>query len=195
MTVITHFANCTMDTFWDDCSAFLAQTQRHFNTNDVLLADRLATRGNDYLHAVSVIRSRVCGLHAATVADQHLFQQLARDFITVVRELENSIRHFEAISINSDASEQNFPHAQVLETRQTGTPGRPAYVISSQQIEAMSDIGLNYEQMSRILGVSSRTLRRHRQQLGMPVGITCYTNMSDEALDALIGSILNVGSS
>ena len=180
-----------MDSLWDDCAAFLAQIQRYFNTNDVLLADRLATRGHDYLHAVSVIRSRVCGLHVATIADHHLVQQMASDFNTVIQELDNAMLHFEAISANTHAAEQSFL-PQALETSRTGSPGRPPYVISSSQIEAMSDIGLNYEQMSRILGVSSRTLRRHRQQLGMAVGLANYADISDEALDALIGSILNV---
>lgn len=183
-----------MESFWDDCSAFLAQTQRHFNTNDVFLADRLATRGHDYLHALSVIRSRVCGLHADTASDQNLIQQMTRDFSTVVQELDDSIQHFEAISASSHGAEQNFLRTHVVETNRTGTPGRPAYVIPLAQIEAMSDIGLNYEQMSRILGVSSRTLRRHRQQHGMPVGTTNYTDMSNEALDALITSILKVSS-
>ena len=83
------------------------------------------------------------------------------------------------------------PAHVLCDTTPSGTPGRPSYVIPFVQIEAMRALGLNYEQMSRILGISSRTLRRHRQLLGMPVGEN-YTDMSDEALDALISSILNV---
>ena len=60
------------------------------------------------------------------------------------------------------------------------------------KLEDMLQIGLNFEQISTILGISTRTLRRHRQRLGMPVGMSTYLDISDEELDAMISSILNV---
>ena len=179
-----------MASFWDDCTAFFEQLQRHFNTNDVLLADRLATRGHDYVHVISVIRSRVATATSEHDDTQQLIQQMVSDLSAVGQELEDMVEHFEAISIGPD-NMQNAGARVILETTRTGTPGRPPYVIPRAQIEAMVDLGLNYEQMAQILGVSSRTLRRHRQQLDMPVG-TNYADISDAALDAQIRSILNV---
>ena len=44
--------------------------------------------------------------------------------------------------------------------QQSGLVGRPRYVVDEQQIEAMIELGCNYERMAAILGISSRTLRR-----------------------------------
>ena len=39
--------------------------------------------------------------------------------------------------------------------------------------------------MATVLGVSARTLRRHRHDLGLPVGQN-YSQMMDEELDTVI---------
>lgn len=49
----------------------------------------------------------------------------------------------------------------------------------------MSLFGYSYEDMARLLGVSSRTLRRHRHDLGLPIGSN-YASLSDDELDLVI---------
>lgn len=146
-----------MDAFWDEYSAFFMQLQRHFNTNDVLLADRLATRGYDYLHVASVIRCRVYQSVTVTAANddigsQTMFQQVLADLDIVVNETSFLVQHFESIGTGArNGSDIGEPLHVSQEIIRTGSPGRPSYVISSAQIEAMTALGLNYEQMSRIL--------------------------------------------
>ena len=91
-----------MDSFWDDCTAFFEQLQPHFNTNDVLLADRLATRGHDYVHIISVIRSRVATATSEHDDTQQLIQKMVSDLSTVGQELEDMVEHFESISIGAN---------------------------------------------------------------------------------------------
>lgn len=117
-----------------------------------------------------------------------IFQELAQDLDVAISGLENLVDHFEMIGCD-DYVHEGEPLCVSLDTITIGNPGRSPYVIEYSQIEAMSALGFNFEQISRILGISSRTLRRHRQQLGMPVGVSVYTDMSDKDLDMLIASI------
>ena len=102
--------------------------------------------------------------------------------------------HYESICTDNSHTEDVRMHVS-LDTTTTENPGRPAFVISSSQIEDMLQIGLNFEQISTILGISTRTLRRHRHRLDMHIGRCVYTDISDEELDSVISSILNVSKS
>ena len=181
-----------MDAFWDNFSTFLVQLQVHFNTNDVHLADRLATRGDDYIHIASVMRIRIHqSAYSTSDNSRFLLQNMASDLNIVLNEVQSLVQHFESISVENSHIE-DMPMHVALDTITTGNPGRPAFVIPSSQIEDMLQIGLNFEQISTILGISTWTLRRHRQRLGMPVGMSTYSDISDDELDAMISSILNV---
>ena len=81
-----------------------------------------------------------------------------------------------------------IPQIQVY----TGGRGRPAYYIPQSQIEAMMELRFTYEKMAALLHISTRTLQRHRQEYGLPIGRN-YTNITDDELDATIRSILQVG--
>jgi len=52
----------------------------------------------------------------------------------------------------------------------TGQPGRPPFLVPMDYIEALIEFGFTYEQMSAVLGISSRTLKCRRQEYGLPVG-------------------------
>lgn len=98
--------------------------QRHFNTNDVLLADRLATRGHDYVHVISVIRSRVATATSEHDGTQHLIQQMVSDLSAVGQELESFVEHFESISVGPD-SMQNVSTRVILKLPELVIQGGP----------------------------------------------------------------------
>ena len=86
----------------------------------------------------------------------------------------------------------------VSSPRQSGLVGRPSFEISGEQIQALREgAWFTWTDVARILGVSTRTLSRRRQELGMPVGhaSNCqelgmpvghainFSQISDDALD------------
>lgn len=78
--------------------------------------------------------------------------------------------------------------ALVPPTASTGLPGRPRYSISLEQISHCMSLGMNWRRISACLGISRRTLYRHRQYLGVqPLE---YTVISSHALNNIIRDIL-----
>ena len=74
--------------------------------------------------------------------------------------------------------------------------GRPSFTISVEQIQALREgVFFRWTDIARILGVSTRTLPRRRQQLGFSVGHgSNFCQISDAALDNLVRQILTSAS-
>lgn len=89
----------------------------------------------------------------------------------------------------SDPYVQAISHTCPVAT--TNLPGRPPYLIDGAQVEAMMELEYSYEEMAGMIGISTRTLRRHREQLGLPLG-RAYSTISDNELDSEIASTLQV---
>lgn len=70
--------------------------------------------------------------------------------------------------------------------------GRPPFAISVEQIQALREgEGFRWTDIARILGVSTRTLSRRRQGLGMSVGHDSnFCQISDAPLDDSVREIL-----
>ena len=85
---------------------------------------------------------------------------MASDLNIILNEVQSLVQHFESISVENSHIE-DMPMHVALDTITTGNPGRPAFVIPSSQIEDMLQIGLNFEQISTILGISTRTRHHH----------------------------------
>lgn len=75
--------------------------------------------------------------------------------------------------------------------RRIGLRGRPAYIVSRVQLETLIELGYNYSTISRMFGISERTLLRRRLEYDLPVGHT-FTDITDNDLDITISSILRV---
>ena len=74
----------------------------------------------------------------------------------------------------------------------SGLVGRPSYTISVKQIQALREgVFFRWTDIASILGVSTRTLSRRRQELGLSVGHgSNFSQISDAALDNLVRQIL-----
>lgn len=66
--------------------------------------------------------------------------------------------------------------------------GRPRYSISREQISHLVSLGMNWQSIATCLGVSSRTLYRHREDLGIEP--LTYATLSDENLNRVVREIL-----
>lgn len=70
----------------------------------------------------------------------------------------------------------------------TGHQGRPRYSISEEQISHLVSLGMNWQSIATCLGVSCRTLYRHRQRLG--VQPLTYATLTNDNLNRVVGEIL-----
>lgn len=70
----------------------------------------------------------------------------------------------------------------------TCSQGRPRYSISREQISHLVSLGMNWQSIATCLGVSSRTLYRHREDLGIEP--LTYATLSDENLNRVVREIL-----
>ena len=71
--------------------------------------------------------------------------------------------------------------------RHTGVPGRPRLLVDHDQIVCLRDMGFNWSEIARLLGISRMTLYRRRMELGITG--SCYTDISYHELCSVITEI------
>lgn len=57
-------------------------------------------------------------------------------------------------------------------TENSGSAGRPRYVISAQQLQFLRDLHFSWTKIAKILGVSRKIINRSRQELGMSLELS-----------------------
>ena len=70
----------------------------------------------------------------------------------------------------------------------TSSVGRPALIISREQVEYLMDCNFTVKEMSDILGVSKRTVERRMSQYEL-TNMNRFTAINDERLDAIVSEI------
>ena len=71
--------------------------------------------------------------------------------------------------------------------RSTGKPGRPAYDISSEQLEGLRSVGFSWVKTADFLSGSERTLRNKRVELEISLK---YSQITEMQLDVEVQTIL-----
>ena len=76
--------------------------------------------------------------------------------------------------------EQRSPDSASIRcrVRRNGRPGRPTVIVPKSIIELLLEQGFSYTSISRMLGISTRTLLRRRVQYELPTGRP-YSEISD----------------
>lgn len=112
---------------------------------------------------------------------------------TLISNLTNNI-----VAFFGHALEQTYP-ANETETYQCpfepgvdgeGAVGRPRYCVGYEQISGLRKMGFTWRAISAILNVSERTLRRRRQEFGMPSFRNEFADLSNEEIDQIVAEIL-----
>ena len=70
-----------------------------------------------------------------------------------------------------------------------GRKGRPKYAITREQLKYLTDFNFSISDLSKLLGVSKRTIVRRQQEFELKISNT-YSNISDGELDQQVFSIL-----
>ena len=175
----------------ESITAFIEQLHRHEYTDDLLLADRLCGRCDDYLLLLQALQRR--GEEELAANEDNSLHQLVADIQAVAAYIASRAEHFRdwvlhLVDEHSGPGDASNPPIRIY----TGGRGRPAYYVPQSQIEAMMELRFTYEKMARLLHISTRTLQRRRQEFGLPIGRN-YTDITDDELDATIRSVLQVG--
>ena len=172
---------------------FVDELQRSCLTDALFLADRLCTRSEHYLFLFNSLLRRAQDNLDNTIRlrpdrDPRPFEVVIA-LPTEVREAVFRLyQHFRERVIDLV---DNYPQSQGLTLQHmvhVTTPGRPSYDIPCSQLEGLTDLGFSYASIARLLHVSPRTIRRCREEYGLPVGAV-YSVISGQELDGVIGSI------
>ena len=80
-----------------------------------------------------------------------------------------------------------------LNRREQGAgPGRPRVHVAREQLQSLNeDAGFTWSEISRTLGISERTLRRRRHELGMRVEGKEFSSLSDSERHCKFCVLLN----
>ena len=79
--------------------------------------------------------------------------------------------------------------ARVAEKLFTGNRGRPKYVVPQEQVEFLIERHFSVPEISKLLGVSTRTVERRMSQYGLSIRGS-YDGMNDNELDDIVTGIL-----
>ena len=178
-------ANLVQDlgSFWQFLSRTVEQLDRHHDTDDVGMAERLVARAEDCVGVLQAVLRDV---------SEHGANQSRQDLVALIQEVQLRKEHYESWIIQIEPQCSINPLSNTCPLRNpTGQRGRPAYDISQNDLECLFEMGFSYQQSARILGVYERTLWRRREEFGLPVG-SSYTDISDDALDGLVRNLLEV---
>lgn len=174
--------------------SFIARLDESFETIHLNEAESLGMRCEEYLELLRVLMGRVGDLSRTLVLHTDVIdcQQLLADIDSIVSSMCDYAEHF--IERTMALQDEVFcfeSSATVVCPRIRNGPGRPTYWISSAQIESLIEVGYTYTRISRMFGVSERTLLRRREELGMQIGRP-FSAIDDDELDATVRSILDV---
>lgn len=172
-----------LDSFLEYLLGLSSQLHRHYNTDDLNLAENLLFRAEDCISVLRVILGRVS-------ENNHTPQEIIGDIEYIIGEFQRLCSHYGEWTLQMQPDPSNFLNRHPS-CQRTGHPGRPSYHICKEDLESLLELGFNFHQMSMILGVSERTIRRRRELFGLGVGNN-FTEISNEELDDIISNILQV---
>ena len=99
---------------------------------------------------------------------------LISDLNEIVSIINNLTRDFERIVEDFERNTPPLPQCnqRLLAVTRSGLVGRPRLQVLQEQLETLHNAaGFRWADVGRILGISERTLRRHRHEFVLPVGM------------------------
>ena len=151
-------------------------------------SEYLIRRLDEYERTVSTLLSRLNETYQNMPDVLRSFQD-----IEFLRNRLGALRQeFEGRSNNmqDDNCEHEYNVRSRLENTSEGR-GRPRVEIAQSQLEALHNVGgFRWNDVARMLQVSSRTLRRRRHELGMRVEGREFSDISDIQLDNVVREVL-----
>lgn len=110
----------------------------------------------------------------------------------IVLDTETLIEFFQGCFDGSEINRIDFLRNQASFQNslcETGRPGRPSLIVVQEQVEGLRAIGMTWEKISELLGMTSRTLRNKRKEFKDFIDFD-YSDISDNDLDSIVYNIL-----
>ena len=129
-------------------------------------------------------------IDALLVVSRHLeesHQHIMRDVYLVVDEFQKQIMRLEELHNNfeQDGVQYSCPTESPCEGK-----GRPKLIIPQEQLEGLRSLGFSWISISKMLGVSEKTLRRRREAYSMSSAVKLFSDISDDEIDHLVKFVL-----
>ena len=177
--------------FFDGLVRLLEVSESNLNSTSYDNCEFLFRRLDAHERTLSTLLSRI----------EYTYQGIAEavnvihDLQTLLNRTSNFRSHFQRrffLSVEREGNELT-PLTTNLQRDQYGGRGRPKHHVSRDQLQALNvDAGFSWSEIARTLGISERTLRRRRHELGMSVEGRVFSNLSDNELDDYVRQILTV---
>jgi len=155
------------------------EVQRKLFISDSVTAELLRNRCVEFIIAL-LLSSRHLEAHQNIMQDIHL----------VVVEFQKLISRFEERFNNFTEDEVHYccPKEQLHIKGQ----GRPKLKIPKEQLEGLRALGFSWVAISKMLGVSEKTVRRRKEAYNMSSSMELFSKISDDEIDEFMKFILQI---
>lgn len=142
------------------------------------IAEQLRNRGEQFINRL-------------VIAFQHLERNryITDNVINTVVEFQRLMSRLEQ---RFQAVEEDELHYTCPNERERQGRGRPKLLIPKEQLEGLRSFGFSWISISKMLGVSEKTLRRRREAYGIPSTLEQFMEITDDQVDDLVKSALEV---
>ena len=144
--------------FFDRIPGIISQAHRHLHDTQLEVIERIHRRLGDSLFLVNHLVSRGCNSSSAIDADR---QDDFYSLMTAVRSFYDAY----SSKITVDDSWEDRLSAVCYQLETIRSRGRPRFVITGRQLDALQERHYSWRSMARTLRVSYRTILRRRREL------------------------------
>ena len=176
--------------FFSELVHFVANAEQNLTACDS--PDFYSRRLEEYQRTINVLTRRI-------TESFPMERDLVNNLEILLNFLNNLRRQFEAIVESYDrACDQDLLQESYSQTicapEYRGRVGRPSMHVTPEQLNVLhNEAGFRWADVSRILGVSERTIRRRRHEFGLAVGRQiAFSEISDNDLDNHVREILSM---
>ena len=178
--------------FLEELPRQFEQARRHIYSSNLNLLENWSSRLEDTLNLLTILCHRSEEVHGPVDIIDSLYglkheAQVLRD------KYEDEVHRNTSYMNDLSLVRHQCPDEQLEET---GKLGRPRKLICKNEVGSLFDIYHNWSDVARELGVSERTLRRRRDELGIVVADAngprkTYSDISQDQLCEVVRGVLN----
>ena len=175
--------------FFDAVRQLLSEVEVCLEAGDSVTLDRfqvIERRLDETCESLSII------VDSSRESDDPGIVAFNNDLRTVTSNLRMLRSHFEAAAEEQEERcTQERPMCNVERHSASGSRGRPKYIISRQQIAYLRELHFPWTKIASVLGVSTKTLLRRRQELGM-TDEPNWSVISDQDLRGIVREVQGI---
>ena len=172
--------------FFSELVQFVANAEQNLMACDS--PDFYSRRLEEYQRTINVLTRRI-------TESFPMERDLVNNLEILLNFLNNLRRQFEALveSYDQDLLQESYSQT-ICAPEYRGRVGRPSMHVTPEQLNVLhNEAGFRWADVSRILGVSERTIRRRRHEFGLAVGRQiAFSEISDNDLDNHVREILSM---